>query len=600
MSDNLDPMSDGLDPMSDHLDDVYGVEGTEEVEKPNRPVAEVKPLPRLWKTESDEPEDEPPAKAGAAQSPGKKSSKGAEPGPSNPSSKPKVSASKPKKPKVKEIAAAGEKSDGKKVLVEETPALDTYESRRRARMLMGGLSAVTVVMLIWIVYRTFLYDPSTIEMPLDDAAMVQQGVPEPKPTKDGEARYMFNRAQELAKDGHDDRAIEMLTRLVKVYKETPTAAEAKAALDRAKKDLPLFAKGPIVVAEAEKPAPEPVAPAPKVVVDVKPAEPPPAKGQAALVLPANPAESVVVPPSVRNTAAPSGAAVTARPVPSGFQADVQAGVHPSGWPLVIIGDRDGAPMVLVPGGTFTMGNNDGQPAERPAHEVRLSTYYIDQHEVTNRQFRIFLREAHYRGQPLPGKWLSDEKARAEPETRPVVHVSFHDANAYAGWAGKQLPSEAQWEMAARSIESRMHPWGNDPARWSRPRSARQVDDVMTFPEDVSAYGVFDMAGNVQEWTNDWFDSKYFQQVAKAAVDNPTGPTTRPRSKDLPVVVKGGSKSWTLSYREGIPYEKRLPYIGFRCVLSVESHTAAQPTGASPAQPPGTPPANAPGQSTVPF
>ena len=76
-----------------------------------------------------------------------------------------------------------------------------------------------------------------------------------------------------------------------------------------------------------------------------------------------------------------------------------SGIHESGWPLVIVGDRDGAPMVLVPGGTFSMGNNEGQPAEAPAHQVRLSTYYIDQHEVTNRQFRIFLGESHYHGQP---------------------------------------------------------------------------------------------------------------------------------------------------------------------------------------------------------
>ena len=71
-------------------------------------------------------------------------------------------------------------------------------------------------------------------------------------------------------------------------------------------------------------------------------------------------------------------------------------------------------MVLVPGGTFRMGNSEGQTAEAPEHQVRLSTYYIDQHEVTNRQFRLFLGESHYRGQPA-GKWLTDEKARAESE-----------------------------------------------------------------------------------------------------------------------------------------------------------------------------------------
>ena len=80
-------------------------------------------------------------------------------------------------------------------------------------------------------------------------------------------------------------------------------------------------------------------------------------------------------------------------------------------------------MMLVPGGTFTMGTNDGQPSEKPAHQVKLSAYYIDQHEVTNRQFRVFLGETHYRGQPA-GKWLTDDKARAEPETLPGRPCEF--------------------------------------------------------------------------------------------------------------------------------------------------------------------------------
>jgi formylglycine-generating enzyme required for sulfatase activity len=426
-----------------------------------------------------------------------------------------------------------------------------------------------------------------------------QGGPEPKPSKDSEARFMYNRAQDLYSSKHADQAIAMLNTIVKVYKDTPTATEAKAALARSEQDLPLFAKGPIVVAEEEKPAPAPAAPPPKAVVEAKSNEAPSGNGQAALVLPANPPEAVVVPPSVRTADAPSRAMTNARALPPGFQANLQAGVHASGWPLVIVSDRDGAPMMLVPGGTFTMGANDGQPQEKPAHQVKLSTYYIDQHEVTNRQFRTFLAESHYRGQPMAGKWLTDDKARAEPESLPVVHVNFHDANAYAGWAGKQLPTEAQWEMAARSTDSRRSPWGNDFVKWSRPRTARQIDPIMSFPEDVSPYGVFDMAGNVQEWTKDWYDSKYYQQFANQTAENPVGPTTRPRSKELPVVVKGGSKTWNLAYREGVPYDKRLGHVGFRCVLSVESTNAAQPPGVPPAQP-GAPPANAPGRSSVPF
>ena len=302
---------------------------------------------------------------------------------------------------------------------------------------LGGLRALLVG---WIGYRTFLYDPSPIDIPTDDASIAaQRSGPEPKPSKDVEARFMFNRAQELHRNKKTDQAIDMLNKVVKVYKDTPTATEAKAALDRTEKNLPLFATGPIVVAEAEKPAPAPATPAPRAVVDAKPMEP--NKGQAALVLPANPSEAVVVPPSLRSTAGATKGMTTSRPLPPGFQANLQAGVHESGWPLVIVGDRDGTPMLLVPGGTFTMGSDDGLPPEKPAHQVRLSAYYIDQHEVTNHTFRIFLSESQYHGQPA-GKWLTDEKAPAEPEMLPVVHVSFHDANAYARWAGKRLPTDA--------------------------------------------------------------------------------------------------------------------------------------------------------------
>ena len=152
-------------------------------------------------------------------------------------------------------------------------------------------------------------------------------------------------------------------------------------------------------------------------------------------------------------------------------------MHDSGWPIVIVGDRDGAPMMLVPGGSFSMGNDEGAPPEAPAHTVRLSTFYIDQHEVTNRQFRLFLAETHYRGQP-PGKWLSDDKARAEPEALPVVMVNANDAKAFADWAAKQLPTEAQWEMAARSSDSRLYPWGNEPNKTAKPRILHQISPIM--------------------------------------------------------------------------------------------------------------------------
>jgi len=279
------------------------------------------------------------------------------------------------------------------------------------------------------------------------------------------------------------------------------------------------------------------------------------------------------------------APLKARPLPPGFTPKTEAGIHPSGWPLAIVGDRDGATMVFVPGGTFTRGNDNGPPLESPAHKVRLSPYYIDQHEVTAGQFRLFLKETRYRGQP-PHSWSEDFK-KDPSDSIPMVMVSARDAQAYADWAQKKLPTEAQWEMAARGTDGRLFPSGPDPISYSRPRATRQLEPVKSFPEDVSPYGVFDMAGNAVEWTADWYDQKAYRQIFNQPVDNPTGPAAKPKSNQL--VIKGGAKNGSASYREGMAFDKRLSYVGFRCVLPVTDTAAPVIPGVPPAPPPGAPP-----------
>jgi formylglycine-generating enzyme required for sulfatase activity len=266
-------------------------------------------------------------------------------------------------------------------------------------------------------------------------------------------------------------------------------------------------------------------------------------------------------------------------------------------------------MVLVPGGVFTMGNDNASPAEAPAHKVSLLPYYIDQHEVTVRQFRLFLSESHYRGQPLHlGNW-SDDFRKNSTESLPMVMVNARDAQAYSEWALKQLPTEAQWEMAARSTDGRLYPWGSEPLTVARPHAPGQVDPVMSVPEDASPYGVRDLGGSVLEWTKDWYDSKFYHQLFNQPVLNPTGPSTKPKSLEL--VVKGDRKSGSASVRQGITLEKRLNYVGFRCVLPVEEKGGAVSPGspASGTSPAAPPPVQAPGNparpgnppaSTVPF
>jgi formylglycine-generating enzyme len=557
----------------------YELEDEEPQEEPKSTPKTAQPMPRLWKSEP-EPAEEEPRSARKTRNDGE-----TEPSKKSPDSKP--SAGKSKSAKVKAAPPLDENGE-RKVLIEETPTFDTYETRRRARLIMGGLIVASVFLFGWTFYSVFLRDPIGITATSSPEPTANQPGPEAPLSLDQEARFMYNRAQEFAKSGRSDQAVAMLKRVVKVYKGTPSARDSKAALDRAGKRLPLFSDSPLVLAQAEAAkAPDEPAP-PPAVVNASRGQPPTGQGQVALVLPANPAETSVAPaPSITPAKpGPSVPTVSLRALPSGFQANHDAGTHESGWPFVIVGDRDGAPMVLVPGATFSMGTSEGQPAESPPHQVKLPTYYIDQHEVTNRQFRVFLGESHYHGQP-PGKWLTDDKIRAEAENAPVAHVSFHDAESFATWANKQLPTEAQWEMAARSPDGRKYPWGDETAKWSQARAFRQIDPVMMFPEDKSPYGVFDMAGNVQEWTRDAFDSRYYHFFTKSLAENPSGPPVRGRNPQH--VVRGAAKNWSVTYREGVPADRRLPYLGFRCVLVVEAQTLAQPTTQPAAAPaPGAP------------
>jgi formylglycine-generating enzyme required for sulfatase activity len=287
-----------------------------------------------------------------------------------------------------------------------------------------------------------------------------------------------------------------------------------------------------------------------------------------------------------------------RTLPPGFTARPEAGYHESGWPLVIVGERDHAPMMLVPGGTFLMGSDRGDADHGPAHAVQLSTYYIDRLEVTNRQFRAFLKDTKYHGQP-PGKWLTDPKMLSVSEDAPAVFVSYQDAEEYAIWALKRLPTEAQWEMAARSPDNRRYLWGDQPIRWTR--RLQQIDPVMSVPEDVSPYGVFDLAGNAVEWVRDWFDPTYYGRLRDKTTLDPTGPPTK--QKGIQRVVKGTSKEWLMYDRQGMDSDRRSSYVGFRCSLAVEGGEASAIIAPRPPKPDTPPPGTPPGQgggNNIPF
>jgi formylglycine-generating enzyme required for sulfatase activity len=197
--------------------------------------------------------------------------------------------------------------------------------------------------------------------------------------------------------------------------------------------------------------------------------------------------------------------------------------------------RDGAAMVWVPAGEFLMGTvesevdarlranpdlkQDDFADEMPQRRVHLSGFWIYETEVTVAQFRFFCQKTN-RDMPEPPSWGWKDR-------HPVVNVSWEDANAYADWAGVSLPTEAQWEKAARGTDGRAYPWGRafDASRavcLVRPRFRGSTAPVGSIPAGASAYGCLDMAGNAGEWCADWYDSGYYTVAPNR---DPTGPTS---------------------------------------------------------------------------
>ncbi len=198
--------------------------------------------------------------------------------------------------------------------------------------------------------------------------------------------------------------------------------------------------------------------------------------------------------------------------------------------------KDGAPMVLVPAGPFPMGvppgARDGGRDEYPRHEVFLDAYYIDTFEVTNGRYLEFMTNTGHRPPKHPNDPRQDLwQAGLMPESiadRPVINVDWYDAEAYCRWAGKRLPTEAEWAKAARGTDDRRFPWGNvEPTHghvnFNQPwQGEKTLMPVGTYEAGKSPFGAYDMAGNVWEWVADWYDPRYYE---KSPARNPKGPET---------------------------------------------------------------------------
>ena len=202
---------------------------------------------------------------------------------------------------------------------------------------------------------------------------------------------------------------------------------------------------------------------------------------------------------------------------------------------------DGMPQVYIPAGKFRMGGMDARSAsdERPAHYVRLHAYWMDQLEVTNAMYLLCVQKGPC-APPQSFKSARRSEYFNNPEFRdyPVIYVTWADAKTYCEWAGRRLPSEAEWERAARGDDWRTFPWGEDKADGLRANFNMLTGDtsrVGTYPLGASPFGVLDMAGNVAEWTNDYYSGTYY--TAQADAVDPTGPES---SASLKRVVRGGS------------------------------------------------------------
>jgi formylglycine-generating enzyme required for sulfatase activity len=218
-----------------------------------------------------------------------------------------------------------------------------------------------------------------------------------------------------------------------------------------------------------------------------------------------------------------------------------------------------AAMVYIPPGEFIMGSDSGHHDEQPQHTVHLDGYYLDRCPVTNAQFQQFMKITNYKPEGDPLQLFSPGQ-----EHHAVRGVTWGDAAAYARWAKKRLPTEAEWEKAARGTDGRIYPWGNewDPAKCNvRGERFKKPAAVGSVEGDRSPYGCCDMAGAIWEWCADWHDKSYYVEGPKR---NPKGPD-RGEFK----VVRGGG--WQGDFRDlarcscrnrGTP--ARLRHTGFRC------------------------------------
>jgi formylglycine-generating enzyme required for sulfatase activity len=235
-------------------------------------------------------------------------------------------------------------------------------------------------------------------------------------------------------------------------------------------------------------------------------------------------------------------------------------------------------MVFVPAGEFLMGSTTEEIRrtadvdEFPQRRVWVDDFYIDVHEVTNAQYKVYVDSMKVKAPP---KWVDGNYGIGE-DGWPVVSITWEEAAAYARFVGKRLPTEAEWEKAARGTDGRQFPWGDDFER-TRANNGDHLVPIMTYPLGVSPYGAFDMAGNAAEWVNG--DYAAYPRLPEHALPRDV-PDRKEVFKNDRRVYRGGSWNTFPKYlrcanRESTTPGKRWVYIGFRCAMDPPWKKATQ-------------------------
>jgi formylglycine-generating enzyme required for sulfatase activity len=292
---------------------------------------------------------------------------------------------------------------------------------------------------------------------------------------------------------------------------------------------------PATPAATLPPAPATAAPAPATALPAATATTPP-----------------TAPPAESNAPAPTNT-VVAPPPSSGAEK---------------VSDKDGMKMLFVPAGDFSMGSLVGQSDETPVHTVTLDAFWIDQTEVTNSMYTKCVQAGACEVQATTGSNTHANYFTAPKFVDyPVVDLKWVNADKYCSWAGRRLPTEAEWERAALGTEGFTYPWGNTnptSALLNFNTPAGDTVKVGSYPKGASPYGALDMAGNLREWVADWYDAKYYAASPKS---NPTGPTEGKFR-----VVRGGSwhsdvYSVRSADRQYLDPGSRDVTVGFRCAAN---------------------------------